>query len=98
SAPGSTLSATLNVAWNDGSPLYLLFADDNGPGTDTACQIDNFSVTTSGGSLSTPTVAITAPGVGTTLVEGVDVIVSAAASSGIGSVSFYDGPTLIGTD
>lgn len=44
------LQVTLNVAWTNGSPLFLIFADDNAPGVpETACQIDNFSVATSGG-------------------------------------------------
>lgn len=44
------LQATLAVDWTNGTPLFLLLADDNGSGApDTACQINNFSVTTSGG-------------------------------------------------
>ncbi len=98
SAPSGTLSATLSVAWNDGSIFYLLFTDDNGPGTDTSCQIDNFSVTTLGGSRASPRVTITAPVGETILVQGVNLSVSATSSSGVNSVSFYDGATLIGTD
>ncbi len=42
-------SVTLAAPWNVGSPLYLLFADDNGsPSPDTANQIDNFSFAVSG--------------------------------------------------
>ena len=55
SAPTGQLSAILNFAWLDGSPLYLLWADDNGIASpDTACQIDNFSVT----AIPTPAVVI----------------------------------------
>src|SRR6185436_3346672 len=39
------LSATLNINWPAGSPLYIIWGDDNGTGTpDTSFQIDNFSV------------------------------------------------------
>ena len=43
--PGK-LTATLNINWPGGATLYLLWADDNGsPSPDTACQIDNVSIT-----------------------------------------------------
>ena len=44
SASPGRLTATVNLNWPSGSPLYILWADDNGtPSPDTACQIDNFS-------------------------------------------------------
>ena len=46
SASAGRLSATLNISWANGSPLYIVWADDNGsPSPDTGCQIDNFSAT-----------------------------------------------------
>ncbi len=45
SANPQRLSVTLSVAWPNNSPLYILWADDNGGGSpDTGLQIDNFSV------------------------------------------------------
>ncbi len=43
-APGR-LSVSLNLTWPNGSPLYLLWADDNSAASspDTAMQLDNFS-------------------------------------------------------
>ena len=46
-----TLSATLNLGtWRSGSPMYILWADDNGPGSATdpqegAYTIDDFAIT-----------------------------------------------------
>ena len=42
-APGM-LATNLNVTWHSNTPLYLLWADDNGSPADTANQIDNFFV------------------------------------------------------
>jgi hypothetical protein len=45
SATPGRVTATLTMTWPSGSPLYILWADDNGSGSpDTACQIDNVSV------------------------------------------------------
>src|SRR5262249_31474950 len=63
-APSNTGPVNLSIdsTWFDGSPLYVLFADDNGSGTpDSACQIDDFFVTTSGGGPVTTAVTITSP-------------------------------------
>ena len=43
SAVPGRLTATLNIAWPAGGTLYILWADDNGAASDSACQIDNFS-------------------------------------------------------
>ena len=52
-ATGGRLTATLSVAWPNGSPLYLVWADDNGPSSpDTAFQIDNFSASATPGTQS----------------------------------------------
>ena len=50
-SPNQTLTATLNVGtWAPGTKLYLLWADDNGPGSDTdpkegGYTLDDFTVT-----------------------------------------------------
>ena len=50
-SPNQTLTATLNVGtWAPGTRLYLLWADDNGPGSDTdpkegGYTLDDFTVT-----------------------------------------------------
>ncbi len=99
SAASGTLSASLSIAWNDGSPLYLLFADDNGSGTpDTSCQIDNFSVTTSGGSASGGFVNLTAPADGASFVEGITFAVNALASGSFTDMGFYLDGILFGSD
>ena len=52
SSNSATLSTnvSLPVSWNNGGTLYLLFADDNGISSpDTANQIDNFSLSVTGG-------------------------------------------------
>ena len=56
-APGR-LTATLSLAWPTGTPLYIMWADDNGAAGDSPCQIDNFSVTATPGTQQP--VAITA--------------------------------------
>ena len=44
SQPDGRLSATVNLDWQSGGTLYVLFADDNGSGSpDNANQLDNFS-------------------------------------------------------
>ena len=50
-------TATLNVNWPNGTPLYLLWADDNGPSSpDTAFQIDNFSASAIPGTQTAATI------------------------------------------
>ncbi|MEY2409081.1 MAG: hypothetical protein QOF48_1751 [Verrucomicrobiota bacterium] len=97
-AQKGTLTASLNISWNDGMPLYLLFADDNGPGTDTSCEIDSFAVMTSGGARVVPHVNIISPTEGSAVLQGVNMPVSVVSSSAITSVNFYDGATFVGTD
>ena len=51
-------TATLNVNWPNGTPLYILWADDNGPSSpDTAFQIDNFSASATPGIQSGASIA-----------------------------------------
>lgn len=53
---------TLAGPWNVGSPLYLLFADDNGSSSpDTANQIDNFSFAVSGPAPELPVAIVSQP-------------------------------------
>ena len=99
SAASGTLSASLSIAWNDGSPLYLLFTDDNGSGTpDTACQIDDFSVTTGGGSASGGFVNLTAPADGASFVAGITFAVNGLASGSVTDMGFYLDGLLFGSD
>ena len=99
SASNGTLSTTLSNTWNDGTPLYLLFADDNGSGSpDTACQIDNFSVRTSGSTPVPPSVTITAPTNGQSFVAGVPFSVNVAGAGGVTNVSLYVDNIFTGTD
>jgi len=99
SASNGTLSTTLSNDWNDGTPLYLLFADDNGPGTpDTACQIDNFSVRTSGGSPAAPSVTILWPTNGQSFVRGVPLPVNVVAAGGVTNVLLYVDNIFAGAD
>jgi hypothetical protein len=94
-----SLTATLNMVWNDGSPLYLLFVDDNGSGTpDTSCQIDNLTLTTSGGDPVSTSIAIITPADGSNVVEGVNIPVAIATSGGITTVDLNVDGSLYGTD
>ena len=72
-------NVTLAATWNLNSPLYLLFADDNGsPSPDTANQIDNFSAAVSGYAVQLP-VALTAQPQSLTVDEGRPATFTAAA-------------------
>ena len=99
SASNGTLSATISNTWNNGTPLYLLFADDNGSDPlDTACQIDNFSVRTSGGSPAPPSVIITSPTNGQSFAAGAPFPVSVLAAGGVSNVSLYVDAGFAGAD
>ncbi len=55
-------NVTLASSWNVGSPLYLLFADENGSSSpDTANQIDNFSFGVSGPAVQLPVAIASQP-------------------------------------
>ena len=79
SAAAGRVTATLTFAWPSGGTLYLLWADENGsPSPDTACQIDNFSVTATS-TAQTP-VAITSSPTNQTVAEGLPAVFTVGAS------------------
>ncbi len=98
STAGSTAGISIYLTalnWADGGSLYLVWADDNGTSPDGDYTIDNVSFTPFAG----PVVSITSPANGATI--GSDFTINAIAATGSGtisSVSFYDGPALLGTD
>ena len=100
-APTSTgpVSVTISSTWLDGSPLYVLFADDNGTGTpDSSCQIDDFLVTTSGGGLATTAITISSPAEGQNIVEAANFAVNASTSGIVTNTSFFLDGSLVGSD
>ena len=101
--PG-TLSATLNLgSWPAGSPLYVLWADDNANATrndanteEGGYTIDNVSF--SFGAISG--VKLASPNDGQIFPQGVPINLSALVvlPGIVTDVSFFDGPNLIGSD
>src|SRR4051812_43977458 len=97
------LSAVVNIAglWTAGGTLYILWADDNGPSSDTApskegaYMLDNFSVTS-----PVIGVALTSPANNATFPNDFPVTLAAAANSEgpITSIDFRDGGTLLLND
>jgi hypothetical protein len=100
------LSSVINLGtWAAGSPLYILWADDNGSGGNAVpgnqegvYTIDNFALTI-GGSV-TENVTVTSPTNNATYPVGVSIPVNASATmaGAITGVSFYHDGVLIGTD
>ena len=86
-----TLNAdvTLGSVWNNGSTLYLLWADDNGSGSpDDANDIGNFFA--SAFFLNVPvTVVLVAPTNGQTLVQGATLTLSATNTGAVTNMDFY---------
>jgi len=84
----SNMSATLPVNWTNGGALYLLWADDNGPGqggqgTDGGNQIDNFALHVTAGVPPAFTTRVTAPSNNALFVSGTPITASATAAFGI---------------
>jgi len=93
------VAATINATWLDQGLLYILIADDNGSGTpDTANEIDDFAVTTSGGGPATAAVSITSPTEGQSIVEQANFAVDAATTGGITNTTFYLDGNPVGSD
>ncbi len=99
----TTAGSTTNVnavltslAWAHAGMLYVVWVDDNGStNPDGDYTIDGVSFTPFSG----PAATITSPGNSTTVGANFAIEATATTTSGtITSVSFYDGPTLLGTD
>ncbi|MBI5383810.1 MAG: metallophosphoesterase [Verrucomicrobia bacterium] len=85
SADGSsTLTANLAVTWTNGASLYLLWVDDNasGMGTDSANQIDNFSLQVTAGTPLSYACAVTAPAQNALFVSGSSIVAAGAVANG----------------
>jgi uncharacterized lipoprotein YmbA len=102
--PG-TLLATLNLgSWPNGSPLYILWADDNAAADrnnanteEGGYTIDNVSFFFGGASF----VRISSPTNGQTFAQGVPIPINASAFSASGTVTnvaFFENGNLIGND
>jgi hypothetical protein len=76
--------ATIAVNWPHGGSLFLLWADDNanGPGSDPANQLDNFSLRVTAGSPVPFTTALQFPTNNTAVVSGTIVTASATVIGG----------------
>src|SRR6266478_3052775 len=93
------VNAGINSTWLQGSSLYFLIADDNGSGVpDNANQIDDFSVTTSGGGPVTEAIIISSPTEGKSIVERANFVVSAITSGTITNTGFYLDGLRVGSD
>lgn len=101
-SPGTLTAVIQPGLWANGTPLYLLWADDNATaardnaGTeDGGYTIDNFAV-----SLSTEGVTITSPADGQTLVQGsaITINVDATLPGMVQNVQFRANGTSIGND
>lgn len=100
------LSSVINLGtWAAGSPLYILWADDNGSGGNTVpgnqegvYTIDNFALTVGGA--VTENIAITSPTNTSVVAEGSLITINASVTMDgtISGVSFYHEGVLIGTD
>ena len=98
-AASGPVTASINTPWLAGTSLYVLLADDNGTGTpDTLCEIDDFVVTTSGGSMATTAITITSPTNTQSIVEGANFAVTTLASGTITGTGFYLDGALVGSD
>jgi hypothetical protein len=97
-AVSGRVAASISTTWLQGTPLYVLIADDNGSGTDSANEIDDFSVTTGGGGPATNAIVITSPLEGSSIVEKANFTVTAAYTGGITNAAFYLDGALVGTD
>ena len=93
------LSTVVNLSssWAGGTPLYLLWADDNGSGSpDWAVQIDNFAVSDD----RAAKVQITSPGNNTLVVLPTNLVLTAIVSgftnSVVTNVAFYNGAAKLG--
>jgi hypothetical protein len=81
----STFALSTNVAlsWPVGGNLFLLWADDNtAVGTDTANEIDNFSLTVTAGAQPSLAISLTAPTNGAVYLSGPPIGAAAAATYG----------------
>ncbi|MCX8155224.1 MAG: Ig-like domain-containing protein [Verrucomicrobiae bacterium] len=82
----TVMTAALNIEWTNGATLYLVWADDNATGnpTDSAHQIDNFSLqVTAGLPESTNLVcALTAPTNGLVVASGTAIAAAATVARG----------------
>ncbi|HEY0550864.1 MAG TPA: Ig-like domain-containing protein, partial [Verrucomicrobiae bacterium] len=96
------LSTNVTLSWPVGGNLFLLWADDNtAVGTDTANEIDNFSLTVTAGGQPSLTLSLVAPTNGTVYLSGPAIGAAASViygtaphtveyfiSSGAGNTSF----------
>src|SRR6185436_14833202 len=83
----ATLSTNVSVNWTNGGILFLLWADDNAPGTglagtDSADEYDNFSLTVTAGLPPYFTTIVTAPTNTALYVSGTPIVAAAAVASG----------------
>ena len=86
-----TLSAevVLGSVWNNGSTLYLLWADDNGSGSpDDANDIGNFFASAYVANVAV-TVSLVAPTNGATFAQGANVTLSATNTGTVTNMGFY---------
>ncbi len=78
----STLSASISLNWTNGGSLYLVWLDDNsGNGTDSANQMDNFSLRVTAGTPTNFFCLVSAPGHGATALSGTPVIAAALTAN-----------------
>ena len=101
SSNSTTLSTNVPLAatWYNGSTLYLLFADDNGPSSDTANQIDNFFIGFTGFDQGPATVTVTSPADTQNILQGTSITINASTTGAATNVTFYrDGGVLVGSD
>lgn len=80
------LSTNISISWSNGNNFYLAWVDDNANGnpTDSACQIDNFSMRVTGGSpvITELRLALSQPTNGAVFVSGATVLASAQTMNG----------------
>lgn len=82
----TVVTASLNLTWTNGAMLYLLWADDNASGnpTDSAYQMDNFSLQVTAGLPESTNLlcALTAPTNGTVVAVSDAVVAAATVAKG----------------
>jgi len=79
----STRTASLALNWPNGGNLFLLWVDDNaGAGTDSSCQMDNFSLRVTAGTPTNFFGIVTTPTHNAAVVAGASIEVSALAGNG----------------